>query len=143
MAESDGEEPQGRPTTLTFVNAHLAAFDEMFEKRNTDFHDLSKRLVFEPVISVVEEQLPGNGSWYTRAATPLSIFDSDALFWLVSTNWLFCVTPRGCRRGADASWLLGWCIGCRAVSVIISDTLMRWKSGVFGRTNLLWCRLEL
>ena len=25
---------------LTFVNAHLAAFDEMYEKRNQDFHEL-------------------------------------------------------------------------------------------------------
>ncbi|KAF4603303.1 hypothetical protein EYR38_003716 [Pleurotus pulmonarius] len=33
-----------RPTVLTFVNTHLAAFDEMVDKRNMDFHDLSKRL---------------------------------------------------------------------------------------------------
>ncbi|KAJ7850026.1 Endonuclease/exonuclease/phosphatase, partial [Mycena olivaceomarginata] len=35
------------PTVLTFVNAHLAAFDEMVEKRNADFHDLAKRLRFD------------------------------------------------------------------------------------------------
>src|SRR6266567_6987362 len=28
-------------TSLTFVNAHLAAFDEMVDKRNSDFQDLS------------------------------------------------------------------------------------------------------
>ncbi|KAJ7880394.1 Endonuclease/exonuclease/phosphatase [Mycena olivaceomarginata] len=36
------------PTVLTFVNAHLAAFDEMVEKRNADFHDLAKCLRFDP-----------------------------------------------------------------------------------------------
>ncbi|KAJ7120824.1 hypothetical protein C8R44DRAFT_877152 [Mycena epipterygia] len=32
--------------TVTLVNAHLAAFDEMFEKWNTNFHDLAKCLQF-------------------------------------------------------------------------------------------------
>ncbi|KAL1739864.1 Endonuclease/exonuclease/phosphatase, partial [Schizophyllum fasciatum] len=40
------DSPYG-PTTLTFVNAHLAAFDEMVDKRNADFHDLSRRLTFD------------------------------------------------------------------------------------------------
>lgn len=66
------------------MNAHLAAFDEMYEKRNADFQELSKRLVFEPAISVEDQQPPSNGSWYSPAAAPLSIFESDALFWLVS-----------------------------------------------------------
>jgi phosphatidylinositol-bisphosphatase len=34
-------------TVLTFVNAHLAALDEMVDRRNVDFHELSRRLVFE------------------------------------------------------------------------------------------------
>ncbi|KDQ56675.1 hypothetical protein JAAARDRAFT_194649 [Jaapia argillacea MUCL 33604] len=34
------------PTILTFVNSHLAAFDEMVDRRNADFHDLSRRLTF-------------------------------------------------------------------------------------------------
>ncbi|KAJ4491922.1 hypothetical protein C8J55DRAFT_449055 [Lentinula edodes] len=38
------------PTVLTFVVSHLAAFDEMVAKRNTDFHELSKRLVFDSSI---------------------------------------------------------------------------------------------
>ena len=81
-AAEAGAEPLSRPTVLTFVNAHLAAFDEMYEKRNADFQELSKRLVFEPAISVDEP--PSNGSWYSPAAAPLSIFESDALIWLVS-----------------------------------------------------------
>ncbi|TFK84297.1 DNase I-like protein [Polyporus arcularius HHB13444] len=80
-------EPQTRPTALTFVNAHLAAFDEMYEKRNADFQELSKRLVFEPAISVEDQQPPSNGSWYSPAAAPLSIFESDALFWLGDLNY--------------------------------------------------------
>ncbi|KAI6126805.1 DNase I-like protein [Pisolithus sp. B1] len=35
-----------QPIALTFVNAHLAAFDEMVERRNYDFHDLSARMTF-------------------------------------------------------------------------------------------------
>ncbi|PIL28841.1 hypothetical protein GSI_08887 [Ganoderma sinense ZZ0214-1] len=81
-APSDTESPT-KPTALTFVNAHLAAFDEMFEKRNADFHDLCKRLVFEPVISV--DDMPSTGSWYSPAAVPLSIFDADMLFWLLAS----------------------------------------------------------
>ncbi len=37
------------PTSLTFVNAHLAAFDEMTDKRNSDFQELSRRLGFEGI----------------------------------------------------------------------------------------------
>ncbi|EIN14588.1 DNase I-like protein [Punctularia strigosozonata HHB-11173 SS5] len=65
------------PTVLTFVNAHLAAFDEMVDRRNADFHDLSRRLVF-------------NGAWnpsssqYTEA---YSVFESDCLFWMVDLNY--------------------------------------------------------
>ncbi|KAI0752588.1 DNase I-like protein [Daedaleopsis nitida] len=84
-ATAGEDELQGRPTALAFVNAHLAAFDEMFDKRNADFHDLSKRLVFESVSSVEEQ--PPNGSWYTPASTPLTIYDADALFWLVNLNY--------------------------------------------------------
>lgn len=94
-------ESQGKPTALTFVNAHLAAFDEMFEKRNADFHDLCKRLVFEPTASVVDDA-SSTGSWYTPAAVPLSIFATDALFWLVSA--IGVPAPRVHRRAADRLW---------------------------------------
>lgn len=71
------------PTILTFVNSHLAAFDEMVDKRNADFHDLSKRLLFESV-----DPLPGPAG-AVPGQSPLGIdkvnvFESDVLFWMVS-----------------------------------------------------------
>ncbi|KAJ7507015.1 DNase I-like protein [Mycena galericulata] len=64
------------PTVLTFVNAHLAAFDEMFEKRNADFHDLAKRLQFDLGVSTED------GASVTR-----NIFESDVLFWMAHLNY--------------------------------------------------------
>ncbi|KAI8989001.1 DNase I-like protein [Trametes punicea] len=72
---------EGKPTTLTFVNSHLAAFDEMFEKRNADFHDLSKRLQFDS--GIVADDAVASGSGYGPATIPLSVFETDTLFWLV------------------------------------------------------------
>jgi len=83
------------PTTLTFVNAHLAAFDEMAEKRNSDFHDLSKRLNFdninippkppgaegEKVSPEPNMDLIGTES---GSQPSLSIYETDVLFWMVS-----------------------------------------------------------
>ncbi|KAJ8488584.1 hypothetical protein ONZ51_g3464 [Trametes cubensis] len=77
---------EGRPVTLTFVNAHLAAFDEMFDKRNADFHDLSKRLLFDSGI-VADESVPGGGNGYGPATIQLRVFDTDALFWLGDLNY--------------------------------------------------------
>ncbi|KAI9060023.1 DNase I-like protein [Trametes sanguinea] len=78
-------EYEGKPTVLTFVNAHLAAFDEMFERRNADFHDLSKRLQFDSGIVADEAVAPGSG--YGAATVQLSVFESDTLFWLVNLNY--------------------------------------------------------
>ena len=64
------------------MNSHLAASDELFDRRNVDFHELSKRLVFETrsghteeVVEEAVETIP----W-------LGLFNTDALFWLVSRN---------------------------------------------------------
>jgi len=65
------------PTTFTFVNAHLAAFDEMFERRNSDFHDLSKRLKFDSEIMDTSESAP----------LALTVYESDALFWMGDLNY--------------------------------------------------------
>ena len=75
------------PITLTFVNAHLAAFDEMTEKRNADFHDLSKRLSFDN--NDISSQPPGaEGEDISRELvtelSSLSIYETDVLFWMVS-----------------------------------------------------------
>ncbi|KAJ7178211.1 DNase I-like protein [Mycena filopes] len=66
------KEKVGTPgsTTLTFVNAHLAAFDEMFEKRNADFQELAKRLRFD----LAAEGAP--------VPVTCSVFESDVLFWM-------------------------------------------------------------
>jgi len=66
-----------RSTVLTFVNAHLAALDEMVERRNYDFQELSGRLVF-------------SSSGFDRSYLPTSFagdtysaYQSDVLFWMV------------------------------------------------------------
>ncbi|KAI0819892.1 DNase I-like protein [Trametes gibbosa] len=74
-------EYEGKPVVLTFVNAHLAAFDEMFEKRNADFHDLSRRLQFDSGLVADDSAAPGGA--YGPPTVQLSIFETDALFWLV------------------------------------------------------------
>jgi inositol polyphosphate 5-phosphatase INPP5B/F len=80
------------PIFFTFVNAHLAAFDEMAEKRNTDFHDLSKKLSFDsdgipPQPSGSEEEDTSERANLTGTEPnlpPLSIYETDILFWMVS-----------------------------------------------------------
>jgi phosphatidylinositol-bisphosphatase len=68
--------PSPLSTTFTFVNSHLAAFDGMVDRRNADFHDLSRRLVFPLKPSI------DNYSVQASVAT-LSVFECDALFWIV------------------------------------------------------------
>ncbi|KAF5384263.1 hypothetical protein D9615_003430 [Tricholomella constricta] len=63
-------------TILTFVNAHLAAFDEMFEKRNSDFQDLSKRMKFASEVLDVTGLTP----------LPITVYESDVLFWMTLTT---------------------------------------------------------
>jgi phosphatidylinositol-bisphosphatase len=61
------------PTTLTFVNSHLAAFDEMADKRHLDFWNISKRLEFDS--GIVSEDGVNVSS---------GVYETDALFWMVS-----------------------------------------------------------
>lgn len=80
-------------TTLTFVNAHLAAFDEMVEKRNSDFIDLSKRLTFKHIIDPVEateeaSEYAGAGVLSTHL---LNVYETDTLFWMVGIYVLFFI----------------------------------------------------
>jgi phosphatidylinositol-bisphosphatase len=105
------------PTTLTFVNTHLAAFDEMVEKRNSDFHELSRRLLFENESLTSALQAPNSddddqsasphsqGEFYDAEMfgfdvnAPLSIYETDALFWLVSLFTPFkCALVNLCNR---------------------------------------------
>ncbi|KIK67887.1 hypothetical protein GYMLUDRAFT_155419 [Collybiopsis luxurians FD-317 M1] len=101
-------------TVITFTVSHLAAFDEMAEKRNADFHDLSKRLIFNSSLlaspsssgtsangdkSLGLSASPANG---TEPAAPggmipsqtlvtvpekSGVFESDILFWMVNLNY--------------------------------------------------------
>lgn len=65
-------------TILCFVNCHLQAFDDMAAKRDADFHELTRRFSF-PSIQPLEN---------ISATETSSVFDSDALFWLViSSLW--------------------------------------------------------
>ncbi|KAG1802570.1 DNase I-like protein [Suillus variegatus] len=68
------------PTVLTFVNAHLAAFDEMVERRNFDFHDLSRRLVFDQTDELDSDSYANTASETSRR--PVGLFESDVLFWM-------------------------------------------------------------
>ena len=65
------------PTVLTFVNSHLAAFEEMVERRNADFHDLSSRLLFRRRSDQASEAPVENSPQAT-----VSVFDTDVLFWM-------------------------------------------------------------
>jgi len=75
------------PTVLTFVNSHLAAFDEMVDRRNADFHDLSSRLLFHPQANPGAETLAGD-----FPQVDVSVFDTDVLFWM-GGRW----APPPCR----------------------------------------------
>ena len=83
------------PITFTFVNAHLAAFDEMTEKRNADFYDLSNRLIFDnidepsqpPAAAEGEDTSPEQKKNLVEKrpiSQSLSIYETDVLFWMVS-----------------------------------------------------------
>ncbi|KAF8499473.1 Endonuclease/exonuclease/phosphatase [Hysterangium stoloniferum] len=59
-------------TVITFVCSHLAAFDDLVEKRNSDFNDLARKLEFPT-------------TWRgTRGMKVLNanIWETDMLFWL-------------------------------------------------------------
>ncbi|KAJ4479376.1 DNase I-like protein [Lentinula aciculospora] len=66
------------PTVFTFVVSHLAAFDEMVTKRNADFHELSKRLVFDSSGGLTVSQS------LVSVPEKFGVFETDILFWMVS-----------------------------------------------------------
>ncbi|KAF7329209.1 DNase I-like protein [Mycena kentingensis (nom. inval.)] len=92
-------------TILTFVNSHLAAFDEMYERRNADYNELTKRLKFE-IGSLVGG--PGSDVLFSEVDTSLDVipptptassgapmppgttcgvFESDVTFWMGDLNY--------------------------------------------------------
>ncbi|KAF7289711.1 DNase I-like protein [Mycena indigotica] len=92
-------------TILTFVNSHLAAFDEMVDRRNADYAELTKRLRFELGTlggeSAGSELLFGDGEGADAvpptptasagapmpAGTTCGVFESDVTFWLGDLNY--------------------------------------------------------
>ncbi|KAG6809727.1 hypothetical protein H0H92_014968 [Tricholoma furcatifolium] len=76
------------PTILTFVNSHLAAFDEMYEKRNLDFQDLSKRLKF--VSQLADET--------ASTSVRVTAYESDVLFWMADLNYRIEIPDEDVRR---------------------------------------------
>jgi hypothetical protein len=83
--------PSSVPITFTFVNAHLAAFDEFVERRHADFHDISKRLNFFGGYAHDE---------------PVTIYECDVLFWLVSSPVLVRPTMSGFVSHAPSMFFL-------------------------------------
>ncbi|KAJ3502590.1 hypothetical protein NLJ89_g8815 [Agrocybe chaxingu] len=113
VASKEGKTIVGSPgsTTLTFVNAHLAAFDEMVDKRNLDFHDLSKRLAFENTTPnnsfspALSDQGSDNGNIVNETGIsamgttpPLSVYETDALFWMGDLNYRVDIPDLDMRR---------------------------------------------
>ncbi|KAH8997936.1 DNase I-like protein [Lactarius akahatsu] len=77
--------PTPIPIVLTFVNSHLAAFDDQLDRRNADFHDISRRLTFGPCAEYAwGPQTSGTG----EGPPMLDIYASDFLLWLIVLNVL-------------------------------------------------------
>ncbi|KAH9020036.1 Endonuclease/exonuclease/phosphatase [Lactarius pseudohatsudake] len=76
--------PTPIPIVLTFVNSHLAAFDDQLDRRNADFHDISRRLTFGPCAEYAwGPQTSGTG----EGPPILDIYASDFLLWLGDLNY--------------------------------------------------------
>ncbi|KAJ7092810.1 DNase I-like protein [Mycena belliarum] len=74
-------------TVLTFVNAHLAAFDEMVERRNADFHELVRRLRFTFSDAGAGAGAPPAKGQTVPVAVTCGVFESDAVFWMGDLNY--------------------------------------------------------
>lgn len=84
----------------------------MYDKRNSDFLDLSRRLNFEgnPELStaanvtIAEDGSKSGEASDANLAPRVSIYESDALFWLVSSlmsgNWMNLLT-RCAQQGGE------------------------------------------
>ena len=76
-------------TVFTFVNSHLAAFDEMVERRNADYNELRKYLKFpEPAAVPAQEDALNTGVHHS------GVFESDYAFWFVSFALLLVDTRK-------------------------------------------------
>ncbi|KAH6908708.1 Endonuclease/exonuclease/phosphatase [Coprinopsis sp. MPI-PUGE-AT-0042] len=116
-----------KPTILAFVNAHLAEFDEMVDKRNADYRELTRRLRFNAPTRHAQPQPqldpnfegsgPSNSSREAvneteeisdeevdeeeeegEAIETTSVFESDVLFWLGDLNYRIDIPDIPLRR---------------------------------------------
>ncbi|KAG9037180.1 hypothetical protein FRB95_006433 [Tulasnella sp. JGI-2019a] len=98
-------------TMLTFVNSHLAAFDDQIERRNSDYSELRRALSFHTpavVPKASDESMP-----MTHYS---DIFNSDYVFWLGDLNYRIELPDHDVRvllveaaqGGADFSRLLSF-----------------------------------
>ncbi|KAF8655019.1 hypothetical protein AX16_003289 [Volvariella volvacea WC 439] len=84
-------------TIFTFVNAHLAAFDEMYERRNADYQDLCKRLTFPTGVIAQPTTVATGLDRYT-------IFDTDVLFWIVNLNYRVDLLDKDIRETLQSGY---------------------------------------
>ena len=92
--------PTPIPIIFTFVDSHLAAFEDHLERRNADFRDISRRLTFGPCA----EYLRGHGHHTNgtgEGLIMLDIYASDFLLWMVSLlmRYLIDPVPYNCSTG--------------------------------------------
>jgi phosphatidylinositol-bisphosphatase len=74
---------------LTFVNSHLSAFTEQFEKRNQEFHDISRFLSFpyDGNAKSRDPWTPDIRPEVERSFNSLGIYDSHHLIWVGDLNY--------------------------------------------------------
>lgn len=121
QSEDNHDEDEAGALTLTFVNAHLAAFDEMVDRRNEEFHELSRKLVFARDASHVESGVYRE-DFSPEASSVVSLYETDALFWFVSIANKLLVMSSDFSQGG---WLSGLCqMGCLRVSCFQTSTIV-------------------
>jgi len=118
QSEDNHDDDEAAALTLTFVNAHLAAFDEMVDRRNEEFYELSRKLVFARDSSHVER----GDDFSPEASSVVSLYETDALFWFVSiVNKLLVMSSNFSQGG----WVSGFCrMGCLRISCFQTSTIV-------------------
>jgi hypothetical protein len=71
---------EGAKFRLTFINSHLPAFDEGYEKRNVDYSEIVRRMRFRPT---------PNGTGAIGSGEEYGLFESDTVIWMVRRMLLF------------------------------------------------------
>eukprot|EP01134_Creolimax_fragrantissima_P007454 CFRG7454T1 len=81
-------------TTFCFVNCHLAAYQDMVERRNQDHTEILRRLSLPPVAPFLPHERP----LYERT----TILEYDRLFWLGDMNYRIDLTNEQTRSLVEA-----------------------------------------